>query len=364
VPAHVDDGRLYYDPTKEACEEAARDRERLTKEFGIEFKAIDPEEDYFLGANRITGKDRSWCKLSAKSYILDMGKRFLPDIDATKPSAAMPSAWSHTPADETLVQAWEDAMAKRAKASEPLVKKYGSLYGAILHASKYRPEILAAMGLLGSCLTFPTEQLYYCLVRVLVYLLRTANLGIKYSKHAPKAHKLFARADSNWGVTRSTTGFVIFLGGAGINCASRRQHCISMSSCEAELIALAELAIELIHVSATCAFAGLHIEEAISVATDNKGAYDLCHRFTSAQNSRHVDRKLFKMRELRGARVVTVEHIPTELNSADLFTKILSRQVFEKHRREVLNITDDAPEPPAAAAPLLEPVRGGWEPGG
>ena len=42
---------------------------------------------------------------------------------------------------------------------------------------------------------------------------------------------------------------------------------------------------------------------------------------------------MFKMRELRCAGLVTVEHIPTEINPADLFTKILSRQVFEKHRR-------------------------------
>jgi hypothetical protein len=61
-------------------------------------------------------------------------------------------------------------------------------------------------------------------------------------------------------------------------------------------------------------------------------------RFTSAQNSRHVDRKMFKMRELRGAGVVTVELIPTDDNPADLFTKILSRQVFERHRCPVLNL--------------------------
>ena len=36
----------------EACEEAERDRARLSKEFGIEFKTIDPTGDYFLGANR------------------------------------------------------------------------------------------------------------------------------------------------------------------------------------------------------------------------------------------------------------------------------------------------------------------------
>ena len=64
----------------------------------------------------------------------------------------------------------------------------------------------------------------------------------------------------------------------------------------------------------------------------------MCHRYTSAQNSRHVDRKLFKMRELRGAGVVTVRHIPGDSNPADLFTKILTRQPFEKHRKFVLNL--------------------------
>ena len=88
-----------------------------------------------------------------------MGKRFLPNVDISKTSEALPSAWSHTPADETLVKAWEDATSLRPKASETLMKKYGSLYGALLHASTYRPKILAAMGLLGSALTFPTERL-------------------------------------------------------------------------------------------------------------------------------------------------------------------------------------------------------------
>jgi hypothetical protein len=252
-----------------------------------------------------------------------------------------------------LVKAWEEATALRPKAPEPLMKKYGSLYGALLHASKYRPEILASMGLLGSALTFPTERLYMCLVRVLVYLVRTKHLGIQYSAHVPNAYTLRARADSNWSERRSTTGFVIFLAGAGFNCCSRRQHCITMSSCEAELVALAELAIELIHTDAMLEHVGYRREGPIAAGTDNKGAYDLCHRFTSAQNSRHVDRKLFKMREMRGAGIVTVELVPTELNPADLFTKILSRQVFEKHRKTVLNQTDPTPAAGGAAPTVL-----------
>ena len=40
---------------------------------------------------------------------------------------------------------------------------------------------------------------------------------------------------------------------------------------------------------------------------------------------------------MRGAGTVEVSHIPTDKNPADLFTKVLSRQVFEKHRATVLN---------------------------
>ena len=55
-----------------------------------------------------------------------------------------------------------------------------------------------------------------------------------------------------------------------------------------------------------------------------------------------MDRKLFKMRELRGAGIVTVRHIPGESNPADIFTKILTRQPFEKHRKVILNLPGDS----------------------
>ena len=129
------------------------------------------------------------------------------------------------------------------------------------------------MGLLGSCLTFPTEQLYYCLMRVLVYLVRTKNLGITYSAHSAKAHTLRARADSNWSEMRSTTGYVVMLAGAVISFASRRQHCISMSSCEAELVALADLAIDLLYVLGVLKFVGYEDDEPITMRDEDGLAY-------------------------------------------------------------------------------------------
>ena len=64
-----------------------------------------------------------------------------------------------------------------------------SLYGSLLHAVKYRPEISYALQPTGSALSFPTEELYECLMHVLVYLGRTRLLGTSFT------------------VTRVTSGF-------------------------------------------------------------------------------------------------------------------------------------------------------------
>ena len=44
------------------------------------------------------------------------------------------------------------------------------------------------------------------------------------------------------------------------------------------------------------------------------------------------------MREMRGAKIVTVKYIPTGDNTTDMWTKVLSRQPFEKHRRKAFNL--------------------------
>ena len=47
---------------------------------------------------------------------------------------------------------------------------------------------------------------------------------------------------------------------------------------------------------------------------------------------------MYKMREMRGAKIVTVKYIPTGDNTADMWTQVLTRQPFEKHRRTAFNL--------------------------
>ena len=97
---------------------------------------------------------------------------------------------------------------------------------------------------------------YRCMLRILVYLGRTRSLGTRYTGKATDASTLRAYADANWDIVRSVTGFVIVLACGTVLSCSKRQHCISMSSCESELIALADCAIELLYLLNLLAFLG------------------------------------------------------------------------------------------------------------
>ena len=72
-------------------------------------------------------------------------------------------------------------------------------------------------------------------------------------------------------------------------------------------------------------------------ARAGEGAYDLCRRATVGRHSRHVERKVFKMRELRFAGKVKVELVPTKDNASDMLTKALDEQTFARHRDTIMN---------------------------
>ena len=111
-----------------------------------------------------------------------------------------------------------------------------------------------------------------------------------------------------------------------------------MSTTEAELVALADCAIELLYIKTLLEFIGFEITGAILVETDSKGAHDLCHRVTAGPSSRHVERKVNKMRELQREGKVSVTLIPTDENTADIFTKVLDNATFARHRATLYNV--------------------------
>ena len=105
-----------------------------------------------------------------------------------------------------------------------------------------------------------------------------------------------------------------------------------MSTCEAELIALADCAIELVYILRILKDLQFEPTGPVSVYTDSQAAFNLCNRTSACGNSKHINRKTFKMRELNGAGKVHLKKIETNNNWADLYTKVFTRQLFETLR--------------------------------
>ena len=332
MTGYVDDFQVYNDSTATCRAEREQTVARLEHRFQITFNEVNKRDEYLLGTNT-TRLNQHASHLNMSTYIASCCKRYLK-----KALADYPARHSHLPVDpKPFMDDYERCEQLHEVTKGDLYGDYNSIVGALQYAVRRRPDISHSVNICARCLTFPTQAMYDHAVGILVYLGRTPELGLTYSKYCENG-QLTAYADSDWNVKRSTTGVVIMFGGAAIGYISRRQHCIALSSTEAELMALAAAALELLFFKGVLESLGETFDGPIDVHTDSQGSFDLCHRNSPGNNTRHVDRKMYKMRELRGSEVVLLHKIDGTANPADMFTKSLTRQPFELHRKAVMNL--------------------------
>jgi hypothetical protein len=113
-------------------------------------------------------------------------------------------------------------------------------------ATVTRPDISFAASALARFLTCPTAHLMNCAEKVSRYLAKTKKHRLTYTKANLIQLKGYSDADwANCEMTRkSTSGFVIYINNAPVYWRSKRQPIVTMSSTEAELVALTELALQ------------------------------------------------------------------------------------------------------------------------
>ena len=103
---------------------------------------------------------------------------------------------------------------------------------------------------------------------------------------------------------------------------SRMQGCVTLSVTEAETVAATQCAQDMLFVMRVIESMGLKVKKPMILEVDNKGAIDLSHHWSVGGRTRHDG--VFRA-------VITLKWIPTDENSADLFTKNLAGPAFIKH---------------------------------
>lgn len=135
---------------------------------------------------------------------------------------------------------------------------------------------------------------------------------------------------------RSLTGFVFKFCGNTVSWKCNLQHVVSLSTTEAEFMAVTEAIKEAIWMKAMA----LHLggkQSTSMVFCDSQSGIHLAKNQVYHERTKHIDVRLHFVREVIAKGEVCLEKIGTEDNPADMMTKSLPGKKFQ-HCLEILGI--------------------------
>ncbi|KAJ9541409.1 hypothetical protein OSB04_027915 [Centaurea solstitialis] len=185
----------------------------------------------------------------------------------------------------------------------------------------------------------PTEAHWNAIKPIIRYLQGTSDYGLHLSP-APNL-SLLAYTDADWAgcpdTRRSTSGYCVYLGDNLLSWSSKRQPTVSRSSAEAEYRGVANVVAEICWLRNLLLELNRPLSRATLVYCDNVSAIYLSGNPVQHQRTKHIELDIHFVREHVQWGCVRVLHVPSRFQVADIFTKGLSRVLFDDFRSS-LNI--------------------------
>ncbi|CAM8877731.1 unnamed protein product [Rhodiola kirilowii] len=222
---------------------------------------------------------------------------------------------------------------------------FRSLVGAIQYLTITRPDIAFAVNSVSQFLQAPRDEHFKAVKRILRYVKGTIHFGLSISPSSASATVL-GYSDADWAscleTRRSTYGYAIFLGGNLVSWSAKKQPTVSRSSCESEYRALANTSAEMIWLSNLLRDLRASPSTTPLLLCDNNSAIFLAQNPVAHKRAKHIDIDYHFVRELISSSKIKIQHVPSSLQLADIFTKSLARPLFEffrSKRRVICNPT-------------------------
>ncbi|GJR12241.1 retrovirus-related pol polyprotein from transposon TNT 1-94 [Tanacetum coccineum] len=227
-------------------------------------------------------------------------------------------------------------MVERTKLDEDLSgipvdqTKYRSMIGSLMYLTASRPDLVFAVCMCARYQSRPTKKHLEAVKRVFRYLQGSINMGLWYPKDTAMALTAYADADHAGcqDTRRSTSGSAQFLGDKLVSWSSKKQTSTSISSTEAEYIAMSGCCAQILWMRSQLSDYGFAYNR-IPMYCDNKSAIALCCNNVQHSRSKHIDIRHHFIREQVEKGVVELYFVRTEYQLADIFTKALPRERFE-----------------------------------
>ena len=211
---------------------------------------------------------------------------------------------------------------------------FKQVVGSLMYLTATRPNLMYCVSLISRFMSCPTEQHWLAAKRLLRYLMGTMNMGILYKKGDYK--ELMAYSDSDFAGDlndrKSTTGSVFILSSGVVSWISKKQPVVSLSTTEAEYIAAASCACQCVWLRRILEQLGCEQKEYTTILCDNSSSIKLSKNPVLHGRSKHIDIRFHFLRELVKTNVVNLSYCNIQNQVADIMTKPLKLEVFQKLR--------------------------------
>ena len=213
--------------------------------------------------------------------------------------------------------------------SDPLPdnEEYRKLIGMLLYLStNSRPDISSSVSILSQKVSKPSRLDLNEVKRVIRYLSSTKKLSLRLSNQN-SVSDLIMYSDANWAEDRvdrkSNSGYIVFAFGGTISWACRKQVCVSLSSTEAEYVALSEATQELIWLQRLSQDFSINIQYPVQILADNQSAIKMIDNHKFSNSTKHIETRYHFIKDIKEQGSINIKYVPAEDNIADMLTKAL-----------------------------------------
>lgn len=213
---------------------------------------------------------------------------------------------------------------------------FRSLIGGLRYLVHTRPDIAYCVGIVSRYMERPTKLHLEAVKRIMRYVKGTIHFGLVYSEDS-RNNVLNGYSDSDLAGLlddrRSTSGMVFYLNESVVTWVSQKQHCVALSSCEAEFMAATAAACQAIWLRNVLGQITSEFVGPVVLCIDNRSAIDLAKNPMFHGRSKHIDARFHFIRECVERGEVVLKHVTSNEQRADILTKALVKSKFESMRK-------------------------------
>ena len=326
ISLYVDDGAC--------CTNDEQLYQEFLTAFGQKYDLSDAGDlSWHLGMKFTQDPENGTISIDQSAYIDAVLKRFSME-DCTEKETSLPPHHNMDSSDCPKEPVKQD------------VKVYQQLIGSLMYiACGTRPDIAYAVNSCAQFMQNPGQSHLKAAKHILRYLKATRNNRLTYRRQqASMANKLYGYVDADHAACkdtrRSVGGYVLMLNGAAVSWSSRKIKVVSISSFESEWYSASICGCEIVVMRRLLEEMGKPQASPTVLFEDNAGCIFTATHPERPMNprSKHIDTRVFKLREFVQDGTLELNKIASTCNVADCLTKSLDRDAVKRTREYMLGL--------------------------